>query len=357
MKHTVTIPYSHLFKVEFREPLWLVKLLNYEYWPFWILFFPAVIYWLFLSLKAKSFTWFTAANPGFELGGFFGESKTEILKKIPPHYLPVTLYFNDDVSLENIKQQMQINNLQFPIICKPDKGERGFHVEKIITDAELKNYLLAHKGKLIVQEFISFTHELGILYYRLPDENTGGITSVVKKNFLSVKGDGIATIEQLILQSARARMQLTVLKKKLGNRLNIILPAGEKYLLEPIGNHCRGTEFINGNYLINDSLVKVFDKIATNMNGFYYGRFDLKVKSMDDLYAGNNIRIMEVNGVSSEPAHIYDSHMNIFKAVSAIIYNTKISYKISMLNHKNGVAFIPLRLVLKTVLHHFKNKK
>lgn len=358
MQSEIILPFQKaaLKKPFIKTPLWIVKTVRYEYWPFWILFFPVFFYWLYLSLRARSFTFFTAANPGIELGGFFGESKSEILKKIPQQYLPVTLFFDKQASVEEIKSSMQNCQLSFPVIFKPDKGERGFNVEKINNEDELRAYLEKYNGKLIIQEFIAYEHELGILYYRMPDGSRSGITSVVKKEFLCVIGNGNSSIEELVNESVRARMQLPALRKKLGARIIEVLADGEKFRLEPIGNHCRGTKFLSGNDLINGKLVSVFDTIAGNMNGFYFGRFDLKVKSIDDLYEGNNIRIMEVNGVSSEPAHIYDPMMNLWKVYRDIFYNTKLIYKIALQNHKRGVKYVPLRTVFKTVRNHFNKK-
>jgi phosphomannomutase len=62
-----------------------------------------------------------------------------------------------------------------------------------------------------------------------------------------------------------------------------VLSLGENRLLEPIGNHCRGTKFVNANHLINNQLDEVFSKISEGFEGFYYGRFDMKVESIDDL--------------------------------------------------------------------------
>jgi hypothetical protein len=61
---------------------------------------------------------------------------------------------------------------------------------------------------------------------------------------------------------------------------------GTTQLLEPIGNHCRGTIFRDKGDLISDPLCEVFDTISKSIEGFYYGRFDLRVRSMEDLIKG-----------------------------------------------------------------------
>ena len=66
----------------------------------------------------------------------------------------------------------------------------------------------------------------------------------------------------------------------MGDDINRIPINIEKVLLEPIGNHCRGTRFINFNHVINEDLNTAFDKISLPIKGFYYGRFDLKAKTI-----------------------------------------------------------------------------
>jgi hypothetical protein len=130
------------------------------------------------------------------------------------------------------------------------------------------------------------------------------------------------------------------------------LPLYEKLVLEPIGNHCRGTKFLNGNYLINSNLVQVFDKIAKPIDGFYIGRFDLKVNSIEDLNDGLNIKIMELNGVSSEPAHIYDPTTFIFKAYQALFNHYKLIFIIAKQNIELGNQYVPFWLVWKQIKMH-----
>lgn len=342
--------------LKLRMPLFLVRIFNYEYWPFWILFFPSLFYWLYNAIRMRSLTYFTAANPGIELGGFFGESKINILKKIASEFLPVTLFFEKNSSAEEVQGAMDQHGLRFPVICKPDKGEMGFNVCKINDRAELELYLIDSTDKLIVQEFITYETELGVLYFRFPDGSGSGITSIVEKEFLHITGDGFSTMEELINKSSRARFQLEFLRNKFQHKIFDVLPSGEKMLLQPIGNHCKGTKFMNGNKLINEKLVAVFDRIAANMDGFYFGRFDLKVKSIDDLYNGTNIKIMEVNGVTSEPAHIYDPSMNLLGVYRDVFFNMGLVRKIAKQNQEKGFEPVPATEVLRIAFTHFKQK-
>ena len=104
----------------------------------------------------------------------------------------------------------------------------------------------------MIQTIIPYENEFGIFYVRLPNEEKGRVTSVAIKGFLKVIGDGKSSIKQLMENDYRASLQIERLSKQID--LTIILEKDKIILLEPIGNHCRGTSFINGNHLINEKI-------------------------------------------------------------------------------------------------------
>ena len=329
------------------------KLFNYEYWPFWVFYFPLYFYCLYLAIRSRSPSYFTAANPGMQYGGAFYQSKIDILRLIPPEYLPKTLFFQQGASVAEITEGMQRESIAYPCIAKPNVGERGIGVEKIDSAAALESYLATHPHDLLIQEYIAYPVEVGVFYHRFPDAAQGKITSIVMKEFLTVTGDGKSTLEALMMQHIRAVGRLHYLREKFKTCLDEVLPPGEQMRLEPIGNHNRGTQFLNGNHLINAQLVAVFDRIGKSIPDYYYGRFDLKVPSLDDLYQGKNIRIMELNGVNSEPAHIYDPAMRIGPAYRALFHHAKIIQQIAVYNHQyRGVAYAPFRKMLSDLKAH-----
>lgn len=337
-------------------PLFWVKILYYEYWPFWLFFLPLVPYWIYLAIRARSLTYFTAANPGIIHSGVFGESKIDILRKIDDQYLPKTIYFEAQADWLEVNRQLTDLNLDYPVILKPDVGERGSQVEKINSAEELREYLDQNQESFIVQEFINYPLELGVLFYQIPGTNKSGISSVVIKEFLSVTGNGRSTLRELILQSERAHLQLESLTRKFGDEMNQVLPTGERKLLQPIGNHCKGTKFLSGQHLINTRLEDVFRHIAEKIDGFNFGRFDLKVASVEDLMKGEQIRIMELNGVTSEPGHIYDPSLNLFRAYKDTAANMKLMFQVSQQSRKLGAQTTPASEMIRLIRQHFGKK-
>lgn len=194
-------------------------------------------------------------------------------------------------------------------------------------------------------------------YCIMPGKTKGQITSVVRKGFLSVTGDGERNLKELIDDEIRANTRLEYLYKKLEHELNIILPNGQKKILEPIGNHCRGTTFYNAQELITDKLNAIFDAIAQQIQGYNYGRFDIRVPSWEDLYLGKNIKILELNGVSSEVAHIYDPEYYLIRAYKDVAANMKIIYSIARKNHALGFQYDSTNAFFNDLLKHFSLKK
>jgi hypothetical protein len=119
--------------------LTLHKILHWEYWPFHALYFPVFFLWGYFALRERSLFFFNAVNPSMKNGGFFMVSKAKIYSLIPSHYYPKTCLVHPGLSIEEVAHLMQENGLTFPLIAKPDMGQRGSAVKKmdsILTSIE-----------------------------------------------------------------------------------------------------------------------------------------------------------------------------------------------------------------------------
>ena len=318
----------------------LYKLVHWEYWPMELIYFPVFPVWFFYALKAKSFFFFNASNPGIKNGGMAMESKKEIYDLIPQQYIPKTVLIKKGTSIDEILRQGQEAEVRYPFIAKPDIGMKGLGVDKIKDEHELQVYLNKISDDFLIQELIYFPNEVGIFYVRMPDEKAGRITGIVLKEFLSVDGNGHDTILQLIKQNPRSCFQLPELNRKYGNYLDTILPSGEKFILVPYGSHTRGSKFIDISEQQNERLLKTINDICLQIDGFYFGRLDIRYSSFDELCEGKNFSIIEVNGAGSEPTHIYDPNHSLFFAWKEIIRHWKMLYIISMLNNEKGHTYL-----------------
>ena len=318
-----------------------IKLFNWEYWPMWLVYLPVGFYYIFLSIKARSFFFFSAANPSIETGGMFFESKWDIFKLIPKEYYPVTVFTSGNENLDVVIQKMNESGLDFPLIAKPDRGERGWCVEILKDMNGLKNYIQKCPINFLLQQYIELPVEMSIFYYRHPEEQKGRITSVTFKEYLNVIGNGISTVEELIKMNDRAFLQLEKLRSVQPADLNKILLKGENQVLVPFGNHVRGAMFLDYNHIVDETLTTLFDNISKQITGFYFGRFDIKCKSIEDLRKGN-LSILELNGSGAEPAHIYQPGFSFFQAQTVLAAHYKMMYDAAKSNHSKGTSYMTL---------------
>ncbi len=328
--------------------LW-TKLTAWEYWPMSLFYAPVYAYWFYLGFRANSIFFFTAANPSIKNGGMVAASKKKILDLIPSNYLPKTILLKTPVNEKMVENTLTIEQLNYPIIFKPDSGERGWKVEKIENLSEAQNYLGSFTADLQIQEYIDYPLEAGVFYYRFPGEQKGTVSSIVIKELLHVIGDGISTLKQLIINKTRARLQFKKLKIKWKNKFDWVPNKGDRVELQPIGNHNRGTAFLNGNNLICEELIDSFDRISSQIEGFYYGRFDVRCVNEKSLKKGD-IKIMELNGAASEPAHIYQEGFSILKAYNVLFHHWNVLFKISIANHKNGTPYTSFKQGYKDLI-------
>lgn len=327
------------FKKLSYHPL-LIKIFHWEYWPFSVLYAPLYPYWFWLCLKARAFFYINAANPTIRNGGFLMESKKEIYDLLPEGTYPITLFFSAGTIPAEVLANVKSSGVEYPIIGKPDIGMRGMSVQKLESDKELVAYAEKSKVDFLVQAFIPFEEEVGIFYYRIPGEERGHITGIVGKEFLTVSGDGEATIDQLLQRDPRFILQLPVLRKTMPEMLVEVLPKGEKKLLVPYGNHARGAKFLDLTHLADAQLNQMIDHLAKQIDGFYYGRMDIRYDTIELLRQGKNFSIIELNGSGSEPTHMYDPKHSVFFAWREILRHWDLMCKISMINHKMGVPYM-----------------
>ncbi len=287
------------------------------------------------------------------MGGMLGESKYDVLKLIPEQYKPKTIQIRYPFTSAHVLTVLQENGFHFPVIFKPDLGERGFMVKRIFNEADVEQYCNTLSTDFLIQELIDLPIECGIFYTRFPEEKSGKVTSLVLKEMLTVTGDGKSTLQELILSKPRAKLQWQILKETQAKKLTVIIPNGDTVELNAIGNHCLGTKFLSGEHLITERLSQTFDSISKQIEGFYFGRYDLRCVSIEDLYEGK-VKIMELNGCGAEPAHIYHPGFSLWKAFGILFTHWKNMFIISVQNHKRGTPYVSLKEG-KIIHRKFKN--
>lgn len=312
---------------------------------------PVVFIWLWFALRARHLFFFSAANPAIETGGVLGESKINILRRLPSRVVPKTIFVEAGTQVGTIQQAMQSAGLTWPVIAKPNIGERGFLVSKLRSEEELNAYLATCPPDFLLQAYIDAPIELAVMHHRMPDSGQGLVTSICVKETLSVTGDGHSSVRDLMLKNLRSKFQLDRFMREKPALLKKVPENGEVLELEPIGNHCKGTKFLNGNDLINEDIHAVFNQVAAQMEGIHYGRFDLRCPSIEALRRGEFL-VMEYNGVAAEPAHIYDPAMPVLEKYSTIYRHWRIIYNIYKQQKAKGVKPMSLKEALAAVKNY-----
>ncbi|NQV74412.1 alpha/beta fold hydrolase [bacterium] len=316
---------------------WARKI-RWEFWPPFVFYPPLLVYIAYLAIKHRSLMAFTAVNPGIPEGGFVGESKSAILDLLSDSPLQVArhiLVSESSTAPREILEFMTQETIEFPIVLKPDIGERGHGVVIATSQKDIAHYFELNHGPIIAQEYIG-GEEFGVFYIKHPTEGSGSIFSVTVKQMLAVTGDGIHSLERLILDHPRARLMYRMFERRYGARLDEIIRLGESFPLVEVGTHARGATFLDGTHLISEELESLFGSIVTKANGFYFGRFDVKAPSANDLMKGKNIKILELNGVTSEATHIYDPSSTLMSAYRTLMRQWDLAFTIGTFNVKNG---------------------
>lgn len=271
----------------------------------------------------------------------FGESKWSVLQKVPPSLIPKTILIRAETPISQVLQSLETAGIQFPLIAKPDIGERGFLVEKMDDAASLEEYLSKFKVDFLLQDYVDYDHEYNILYYKKPGEQKGAITSVTVKRYLSVTGDGKSSVLELMSREMHAVLQVERFKKEKPQLMKFVPPDGEVVRVEPIGNHVRGATFFDGRNMADETMTSAFDNIASRISGMNIFRFDVKCKKPEDVKTGN-VKIVELNGAGGEPTHIYETGYPLLRACGDLLRQWKIIDEVSRINHRNGIPYMPL---------------
>ncbi len=318
------------------------KYAYFEFWPSWAFYPPVLVWYVWLSIRYRNPFLPLYSNPSILNGGLIGESKGEIYDSLrnanPAFLLKTKLVVYSPTQEKEVRKLVEDQQFQFPLVLKPDKGQRGYGVKVIRSFEELDQYFCRFNFDLLVQEYCVWKHEAGIFYYRMPDEKKGRIFSITDKTLPEVVGDGQTTLGDLILSDPRARLIAMTYFKELGGRENDVPPAGHRILLTETGNHCKGAIFSNHAALSTAALLATIEEIFESIPGFFIGRLDVRYESAEALREGRNFKIVELNGAGSEATHIWDRNTGLFEAYRVLFQQWDILFRVGEIVREKGIG-------------------
>ena len=330
---------------------------RWEFWPSFILYTPVVLHIARLAVRHGGLGTLTAANPGLPEGGFVGESKFDILGSLPARWtIPAVFVAPADPASRTaaLRAEVERRGWTLPLILKPDAGQRGAGVRRVHGWSEVAGYLVAHPAPAIAQPYHPGPYEAGIFYYRRPGEARGRIFSITDKRFPEVIGDGESPLEDLIWSHRRCRLQAGVFLMRHAADRGRVLAAGERFRLALAGNHAQGTMFRDGAHLWTEALEHRIDEIARAVPGFHIGRFDVRYSSVERFRAGEDLAVVELNGVTSESTNIYDPAFTFFEACHVLCRQWTLVFEIGSANRARGHAPASAARLLRLSLDHLR---
>jgi len=328
---------------------------RWEFWPPWLFYPPLVLYVGWLALKHRSFTLVTAVNPAIPTGGFIGESKSAILTALDAPNELAARFRSIPATATTEERRRLVRELQaeldapYPIVLKPDVGQRGSGVRILRDEAQLEAALAELEVDHLAQEFAPGP-EYGVFHLRFPGQVRGRIFSITSKRFPELVGDGTSTVEELILRDPRAVAIARTYFALHAGRLDEVLASGERLQLVELGTHCRGAIFEDARELATPELERAFDELGRRFEGFYFGRYDLRAESPEAFRAGRGFKIIELNGLTSEATHIYDARTPLLEAWRTLGEQWRLAFEISAANRARGARPSSLREVLGELL-------
>lgn len=343
----------------------------FEFAPPWLFYIPVGLHYAWLAIRYRGLLLPAVANPSVYSGGLIRESKSSILDLVAGderRWLAPYATFDRpagdppvDTMVAAARDAMESAGIGYPIVAKPDIGQRGAGVWPIRADAELGEYLRRFPGgaRVVLQRMVGESRaegirEAGVLYYRKPGDDEGTIFSITLKSFPCVTGDGRRTLRELIEADRRAAKIREVYFKRHGDGLDRVPADGETVRLVFAGNHCQGAIFRDGTPLANAALAARVRGIVDAMPDFHFGRFDVRFDDLDAFLRGEDFQVVEINGAGAEATHIWDASMSLADAYAVLFRQYRILFEIGDAVRRSGRRPIGVLRFLRDVVAYRK---
>lgn len=313
--------------------------------PFYV---PQTVQWAWLALRHWGLTLPTAANPHIPTGGLLGESKAECLdlvsgpqrRRLARATDAVVVEDPSDISrpLAELKVAAANAGLDFPMMVKPDMGWRGFGVRLVENETQLAAYLEEYPAgaPVILQQYVPWHGEAAIFYVREPGQPEGRIFSMTFRYFPFVIGDGEMTLRDLILDNSRLRWRRKVLLNQHAHQLGWVPEAGEEVRLAVVGSNRVGGLYVDAGSYVTPELTAEMDRMAKSMPEFWFGRFDVRFETVEQLQAGDGYMVVEINGAGSEAVHIWDPDLPLTEVYRVLFEQQSLMFRIGAANRRRG---------------------
>lgn len=253
--------------------------------------------WLALSLRHGSIPLPTCANPTMEVGGLWGERKSQGLSlfgKVATGLVPAFLILTrgDDptarADMAHLDPALAEKGMTYPLMIKPDRGYQGWGVRQVQSSNELAEYLngVTPGATLVLPTLIPFKGEAGIFYVRDPGAAKGQIVSMALTYAPFVLGNGHSPVRDLIRADPVLRHSYAAFRERLRERFDSVPDPSEVVVLTNTRSARLGAVYLDVTHMVTPKLSAVVEKVAKDVEGFHFGRFDMRFRSFDDMLRG-----------------------------------------------------------------------
>jgi hypothetical protein len=315
---------------------------RFERLPKWLNLIPMVLQWCWLGLRHRSLTLPSAVNRRITAGGLVGEGKQEYFASMGPVATAATAAFivvkvDAGTGTDEVCASLQQAGLGFPVVAKPDIGWCGFGVRRLDDTAALALYLREFpRGEtLLLQRYLAEPGEAGLFYVREPGHARGRIHGILLRRFPAVTGNGVDAVATLVANDARVARGIGDRKHDCAYRPDYIPGVGETVRLATIASTRVGGLYEDGTGELTPMLEAVLDGIAHDMDGFEFGRFDVRYANAAALARGEFV-IMEVNGAGSEAVHAWDPRYSILDVYRIVFAKQRLLFRLGAINRRAG---------------------
>lgn len=261
------------------------------------------------------------------------------------YFLPTQLI---DGLLATNKKIAQIkafaNEYGFPVIVKPDIGLVGKGILKLHDENEVEQRTIELEGNYILQQFTPMPLEYGVFYIRRRGKPQ--ITGINRKHFPTVIGNGYDSILTLASKHYRFTHHWQTFLQYIDTSR---VPALDEVVkLSFIGSHTMGCMFTDDTHLLNPVLERAVFALFEQQEGYNFGRMDVKVES-EEAFLKGKFKVIEVNGISSLPTHMFDPKYSLFKAYKIFFEHGKYLVQIACEYQAKSMTLLPLLEVARKV--------
>lgn len=326
------------------------RAVRWEFWPSWLYYVPIAVWIVALGIRHRMPMAFTAANPALDAGGVVGERKHTVLGPLQDNAPDLVATFErlpEESTQARIRVAERFAALHgYPVVLKPNVGQRGRGVLVVRNADEVRGYLERHRGDAIVQRHVGGS-EFGVFIARVPGEPVVRVLSIVHKTFPEVVGDGVRNLRELILGDGRARLIAEALLSRWARDLLRVPAAGETIKLVEIGAHSRGSVFLDATAEATPALAAALTRLVDAVPGYAFGRLDLRVPDLENFRLGQGLQVLELNGVSAESAHIYHPGTPLLDGYRAMFRQWALAFAIGAAHARHGAHVTSLRELLR----------